>query len=232
MLGEQAMNSINIKSRNSESGFTLIEIAIVLVIIGLLLGGVLQGQQLIENSRVKGATNDFNGLAAAIFSYQDRYGRLPGDDTGAVAARGDSWPAANAGDGNGVITAAAANTFAGTGEVAFFFNNLRSAGFIAGNPASTLVAALPQNPFGGLTSIATAAILTPTGGAALNGLKICMGNVSGTGAIALDTQLDDGIAASGRLRGAADAGVPNAAPAAAPSTVYTEDESYTICYRI
>ena len=49
----------------AQRGFTLIEIAIVLVIIGLLLGGVLQGQQLIENSRVKSAVNDFNGLAAA-----------------------------------------------------------------------------------------------------------------------------------------------------------------------
>ncbi|MEX2367719.1 MAG: prepilin-type N-terminal cleavage/methylation domain-containing protein, partial [Pseudohongiellaceae bacterium] len=66
--------------QGSQKGFTLIEIAIVLVIIGLLLGGVLQGQQLIENSRVKSATNDFNGVAAGAFSYQDRYGRLPGDD--------------------------------------------------------------------------------------------------------------------------------------------------------
>src|SRR5690606_23214035 len=94
--------------RKTQRGFTLIEIAIVLVIIGLLLGGVLQGQQLIENSRVKSATNSFNGIAAATFSYQDRYGRLPGDDPGALTARGASWSrAATAGDGNGVVAAEA-----------------------------------------------------------------------------------------------------------------------------
>ena len=87
-------------------GFTLIEIAIVLVIIGLLLGGVLQGQQLIENSRVKQAVNSFNGIAAATFSYQDRYGRLPGDDPGATT-RGAAWPtgAAPAARGTGRLGA-------------------------------------------------------------------------------------------------------------------------------
>jgi len=222
------MNSINIKSRNSESGFTLIEIAIVLVIIGLLLGGVLQGQQLIENSRVKAATNDFNGLAAAVFSYQDRYGRLPGDDPGAVTGRGASWPGTNVGNGNGVI-ADATSIFApaATDETGIFFSNLRSAGFIAGDPTETGALALPQNPFGGLTSIASGTLF-----ATMNGLKICMGNVSGTSAIALDTQLDDGDAISGRFRGVAST-TPNAAPGTTALTVaYVEDSSYTVCYRI
>ena len=64
--------------RKAQSGFTLVEIAIVLVIIGLLLGGVLKGQELIENGRVKNAANDMNGLVAAYNSYLDRYRKLPG----------------------------------------------------------------------------------------------------------------------------------------------------------
>ena len=66
--------------RRAQSGFTLVEIAIVLVIIGLLLGGVLKGQELIENGRVKSAAADMNGITAAYNSYLDRYRKLPGDD--------------------------------------------------------------------------------------------------------------------------------------------------------
>ena len=67
-----------------QSGFTLVEIAIVLVIIGLLLGGVLKGQELITQAKISNITNDINSYASAVYSYQDRYKRLPGDDPGAT----------------------------------------------------------------------------------------------------------------------------------------------------
>ena len=193
--------NINIQSR--ESGFTLIEIAIVLVIIGLLLGGVLQGQQLIENSRVKNVTNNLNAIAAASFSYQDRYGRMPGDDgNGNVAnltARGGTWadiPAASAGDSDGILDATAANTFAGSGEGAMFFTHLRAAGFIIGDPGTALgtAAILPTNGFGGLVGV-TGETIDGT----LSGIKLCASNIPGSAGIALDQQLDDGQSNSGRL---------------------------------
>src|ERR1700674_5205343 len=68
----------------SQSGFTLVEIAIVLVIIGLLLGGILKGQEMITQAKIKNIVNDFNGITAAINSYQDRYRSLPGDDQNAT----------------------------------------------------------------------------------------------------------------------------------------------------
>lgn len=223
------MKTRNIKIAGSQSGFTLIEIAVVLVIIGLLLGGVLQGQQLIENSRVKSATNDFNGIAAAAFSYQDRYGRLPGDDPGALAARGDSWAAVTAGNGNGIVDSTLATVFTGTDEVGDFFQHLRAASFIQGD--STLVddQALPSNPFGGLTSVTAQATNS------MAGTKICMSNVGGSAAIALDTQLDDSAPDNGRLRatlGVAGANTPPDADNANSAASYSEDLIYTICYRI
>ncbi len=228
------MELTNRKTARSQAGFTLIEIAVVLVIIGLLLGGVLQGQQLIENSRIKSATNDFNGIAAAAFSYQDRYGRLPGDDPGAVAARGASWSTnITAGDGDGAISITDLDsTFTPVAgdENAYFFQHLRAAGFIQGDPTDTLVAALPQNPFGGLTSVIGSSDIAQ----GMSGTKVCMSNVSGSAAIALDTQLDDGVIDAGRMRGTVNTGtvVHESPGAAATTTAYSEDDGYTICYRI
>jgi prepilin-type N-terminal cleavage/methylation domain-containing protein len=64
----------------SQQGFTLVEIAIVLVIIGLLLGGILKGQEMITQAKIKNVVSDFSGISAAYYGYQDRYRAIPGDD--------------------------------------------------------------------------------------------------------------------------------------------------------
>src|SRR5271170_940160 len=74
--------------KRQQSGFTLVEIAIVLVIIGLLLGGILKGQEMITQAKIKNVVSDFNGITAAQYAYQDRYHQLPGDDP-VTATR---WP--------------------------------------------------------------------------------------------------------------------------------------------
>ena len=66
--------------RSQQSGFTLVEIAIVLVIIGLLLGGILKGQELINSAKVKNLANDFRVIPTYIYAYQDKFKSLPGDD--------------------------------------------------------------------------------------------------------------------------------------------------------
>jgi len=71
--------------KSKQSGFTLVEIAIVLVIVGLLLGGVLKGQELITSSRAKSLYADKSAIQTAVNTYQDRFRAVPGDD---VAASG------------------------------------------------------------------------------------------------------------------------------------------------
>lgn len=222
-------------SPKQQSGFTLVEIAIVLVIIGLLLGGVLQGQQLIENSRVRSAMNSMDGVAAGMFSYQDRYGRLPGDDgpVGTINARGGAWAAPMAaGNTNGIVDGLVALTFTpiATSETALFFQHLKAAGFIAGDATLTAVAALPANPWGGVIGVNNSLVM-PAGVGGMPGTKVCMSLVPGSGAIAMDTQLDDGDPDAGRFRATLGVTGVHTAPGAAAAT-YSEAEVYSVCYRM
>jgi prepilin-type N-terminal cleavage/methylation domain-containing protein len=86
-------------------GFTLIEIAIVLVIIGLLLGGVLKGQELITGARVRNLISQQDGIKAAFFGFQDRYRALPGDYAAADANINCGGTGCVNGNGNGRIEA-------------------------------------------------------------------------------------------------------------------------------
>ena len=110
-------------------GFTLIEIAIVLVIIGLLLGGVLKGQELITGARVRNLISQQDGIKAAFFGFQDRFRALPGD----YAAAATNIPnVGQSGNGNGRIeNNAAAPAFAH--EELLAWNHLTAAGFLNGS---------------------------------------------------------------------------------------------------
>jgi prepilin-type N-terminal cleavage/methylation domain-containing protein len=210
-----------------QAGFTLVEMAIVLVIIGLILGAVLKGQELIENAKAKRAANDLNSFVAAYYSYIDRYGRIPGDDgpIGTLTARDGNWSVVTlAGDNNGALAVTAAQTFTGGGEGAAFWQHVRAAGFITGDPSLTGVEALPKNSFGGLTGITSDPVM---GG--LTGIKVCMSQVPGKSAAALDSQLDDGNPGTGTLRVTMGAAGVNTAPGAAAAAPYHESNVYTIC---
>ncbi|MCX8087593.1 MAG: prepilin-type N-terminal cleavage/methylation domain-containing protein [Rhodocyclaceae bacterium] len=201
---------------NKQSGFTLVEIAIVLVIIGLLLGGVLKGQELINQAKIKNVANDFNGITAAVYAYQDRYKRYPGDDNGAAAR----WSGATDGDGNAAVgttvTSATACPPNGTGENCAFWNHLRRAGLIAGDAAS---AETPLNATGGFLHV-------QTGAYGLAGLVVCSTNLLGKIAGAIDAQFDDGKPNTGTVRAA-----ENLNTGATPADTYKDDGAtvYTVC---
>jgi prepilin-type N-terminal cleavage/methylation domain-containing protein len=215
---------------NTQRGFTLVEIAVVLVIIGLLLGAILKGQELVENSRVKNAANDFSSIKAAAYGYLDRYRSLPGDDgpIGTLQGRGNDWaPITVAGNRDGAIGAGANPFAAPTGEHLAFWQHLRAAGFLTGNPSDTGAAALAKNAFGGVTGIAS--LTTQLGG--FNARAVCMSQVPGKGATALDNQLDDGKPGSGTVRATQQGGAGNVAPGAVAAN-YSEDQRYTVCTKL
>ncbi len=86
-------------------GFTLVELSIVLVIIGLLIGGILKGKAMIDNAKLKKVKSDIDGIVAAVYAYQDRYSYLPGDDVNdRETDLGATGCTAGTGNGNGLFS--------------------------------------------------------------------------------------------------------------------------------
>ncbi|MDB5478036.1 MAG: hypothetical protein JWM96_531 [Alphaproteobacteria bacterium] len=88
-----------------QKGFTLVELAIVLMIIGLLIGGILRGQELMENARITGTIQQVKAYAGAFVTFQDAYAARPGDMARATARLPGCTAANNCGngDGNGIV---------------------------------------------------------------------------------------------------------------------------------
>ena len=207
--------------KRMQKGFTLVEIAIVLVIIGLLLGGILKGQEMITQAKIKNVISDFSGISAAYHGYQDRYRAVPGDDPGAATR----WAGATSGNGDGQL-AGAYNSPTATDESRLWWDHLRRAGFISGTGTQQ-----PLNAVNGIVGVQTG---NAAGGTALGGvtsLIICSANLPDKIAIAADTQMDDGLISSGTVRGQLQAGVNPAINTAADAAPYAENgtNTYALC---
>ena len=218
-----------------QSGFTLIEIAIVLVIIGLLLGGILKGQELINSARVKNLGTDFRNIPVFIYGYQDKFKALPGDDLTADLHVGST---AGKGNGNGVIGGNWFSTTA-TDESVLFWQHVRLAGLAPG--LTTIPTALPgdynpKNASGGIIGIqsgTTDTNETPIVGAdtkAIGGAYIiCSTGILGKFVKQLDIQMDDGNTAAGSMMSTPTT-TPLAKSADATATASINDAAtYTVC---
>jgi prepilin-type N-terminal cleavage/methylation domain-containing protein len=189
--------------RKGEKGFTLVELAIVLVIIGIILAGIIKGQELITNAKIKRAFNAQKEIAAAIYTYYDRYGFYPGDDPQAAAKFTN--PAVTSGNGNALIAVGAASTAANytctaTGtEQCDLWSELRQAGIISGSGFIN-----PTHPYGG--AIAVSYFNMPAVGAGSTAQLaqwVLLQNVPYDVCQIIDRQYDDGAAGTGTIRSAA-----------------------------
>lgn len=183
-------------------GFTLIELAIALVIIGLLLGGVLKGQELINSAKVKNMVSDFKNLQVFIYGYQDKYKALPGDDAASTTHTGCTAGANGScadGNGNSLIEGNWDSTNT-SDESVRFWQHIRLAGLAPGATDPSNATFLPRNADGGRIGIQSASVTgaTPTG---LSGAYIaCSAGVLGRYAKQIDTVLDDGTTNTGSVR--------------------------------
>jgi len=216
-----------------QHGFTLIEIVIVLVILGLLMGGVLKGQELITSARVRSVTALMDGVKAAFYGFQDRYRGLPGDFiTADKVLRCPGGPCLK-GNGDGVIERNAP-VLGGSepNESTLLWTHLTSSGLLngsysmsAGETTST-DGNTPKNPFNVYMQIGYDNRYTDKAATPANRHNLKLGALMPVEIAAeVDRKADDGNGISGSFRYSTygDAASGGNAPVAppAPSATYT-----------
>ena len=202
-------------TQHKQKGFTLVEIAVVLVIIGLLLGAILQGQSLIQSARVNNLADQQAGIQAAYYGFIDRYRAVPGDMPGddAQSAIGiandelgdysdcgdDSYPGGSA---TGQLPEPAEGTWCVLNAV---WVHLSDAGFIRGSYKGSGDAPGPGNsdvsPLNSFNAPVVLARHDGYEGSSTERLVYHFGNqVEAAIARELDVKLDDGRPQTGSLR--------------------------------
>lgn len=210
--------------QKTQAGFSLIELAVVLVIMGLLIGGILKGRDLIDSARLKRVVSQLNEYRLATSTFIDKFDALPGDFSKASQL---IHPDLRNGNGNGSVEGAG---LAPESEALAFWSHLAGAGFI-GSPGSQgdqnrgeFGKGAPASSVGGGFTIEN----NPHG---LSGLWFILGKKNGdhgdgalltpAQAMSLDTKLDNGQPTSGKVRAFDGADV-------APHTCVTERGEYNV----
>jgi prepilin-type N-terminal cleavage/methylation domain-containing protein len=192
-----------------QQGFTLVEMAIVLVIIGLLLGGILKGQELITSARVRNIADQNSGVQAAYYGFIDRYRQVPGDWSQSNAEK--SIPGvSHGGNSNGRLDGDPAWK-----EGLALWEQLSKSGFIQGNytggdskPSQDDVNLAPRNAFNGFLMLFSSSDYIDGGsGSPSEKLNLVLGAGIPVNVIAeLDRKIDDGLPQSGVVRQAVSSG--------------------------
>lgn len=187
-----------------QTGFTLVEMAIVLVIIGLLLGGILKGQELITSARVRNIADQNSGVQAAYYGFIDRYRQVPGDWGQANAAQ--SIPdVLTGGNADGRLNAVSGNDWT---EPLAMWEHLSKAKFIQGNyvggtdqPTQNETDQAPRNAFNGFLMLYRSSDYYDTAASPTEQLNLVLGAGIPVNVLAeLDRKIDDGLPRTGVLR--------------------------------
>lgn len=219
--------SVYIANTGKQQGFTLVEIAIVIAIIGLLIGGVLKGHQMITNTKLKRIELDSTGIKMAMLSYQDRYQQLPGDDYRAserfslyTDGVNDPTPAEINGDGDSIIDGNW--VVAPNAESANAWKHLRASGLIDGSGDDDTQ---PLNAYGGKIGLRD-------GSLEIYGPVVIFGLIDGHVARVLENRLDDTVPSTGRIQSDLTATLMDGTVASSAGPTYAESSRYFVAFKM
>ena len=178
-----------IRVAQRQRGFSLIEMALVLVILGIVLAFVLNGEQLIASAKKKRLVEDFREFEAAFNTFLDGYGQYPGDENdirGIPLPEGDT----ENGNGNGLVDAAEDDNFG-----RYVWNDLLKSGTSKKKTA---------NPFGGVYGW-EAITFHPTDASGIDHYRntVYATNIPADQAREIDLSNDDGIWNTGSIMSSA-----------------------------
>ena len=192
-------------ARRRAHGFTLVEAALVLVIVALLIGGMLKGWQMIQSARVRTTAETITSVQSAYFAFLDRFGHVAGDWNAVAAAAAIGRPINGGGNDSGRLDTTPGNPWS---ESNAFWEQLAKAGFIYGEYPGIAVEPDTDNGLTPLNVFNRPMLIGRTSdfeGAVTIRRHVLVGRGAPASALrALDVKLDDGKPDEGNLRATVD----------------------------